>query len=182
MASETTTTTTTSTAEAAPKGGLPQFDFAYWPGQIVWLLITFAVVYAVLSRSLLPKVRGGVDERNAKIDGDLAEARRLRDEAEAQGAASRADMAAARAQAQRTAAEAKTRGQAEAAGRNAALEAELNTRLHEAEGRIGVARDAAMNQVRGVAAETAAAITARLTGAPASTEEIDAAFAGLSTR
>lgn len=181
MASE-TTTTTTSTVEAAPKGGLPQFDFAYWPGQIVWLLITFAVVYAVLSRSLLPKVRGGVDERNAKIDGDLAEARRLRDEAEAQAAASRADMAEARAQAQRTAAEAKGRGQAESARRNAALEAELNTRLHEAEARIGAARDQAMGQVRGVAAETAAAITARLTGAAATPEEIDAAFAGLAAR
>ena len=63
---------------------MPQFELANWPGQIVWLLITFAVVYAALSRVFIPRMRHGIDTRRERIGKDMAEARRLRDAAEAQ--------------------------------------------------------------------------------------------------
>ena len=42
---------------------MPQFDFGYWPGQIFWLLITFGVLYTLLTTWLLPRVRGTLDAR-----------------------------------------------------------------------------------------------------------------------
>ena len=46
-------------------GGLPQLQFQHWGGQIVWLLLIFAVLYAVLSKALLPRVSGAIEERGA---------------------------------------------------------------------------------------------------------------------
>ena len=157
---------------------MPQLDFVYWPGQIFWLLITFGVVYLALSRILLPRVHGTIDARTARIDGDLAEARRLRDQAEQGSQAAEAEMAAARAKAQKTAADAKARSAAEAQVRQGALEAELSAKLTEAETRIRASRDQAMGNVRAIAGETAAAIAEKLTGVPASSAEVDAALSG----
>lgn len=161
-------------------GGLPQFDPVWWPGQIVWLLLIFAVLYVVLSKVLLPKVGGAIETRNEKIAGDLAEARRLKEEAEAQSAAAAAEMAEARARAHRTAAEAKAKAAAEAAEREAAEQAVIDQRTAEAEAKIRAAREAAMANVRGIAIDTAQAITAKLTGQAASTKEVEDAMTGLS--
>jgi F-type H+-transporting ATPase subunit b len=154
---------------------MPQFDFATWPGQILWLLLTFAVVYLVLSKVFIPRMRHGIDTRRERIGEDMAEARRLRDEAEAQAEIARAQMAEARAVAQRTSAEAKARAAHEAAERQRALQTDLDAKLGQAEGRIRAARDQAMGQVKGIAVETAAAIAEKLSGQPVPTAEVEAA-------
>ena len=158
---------------------MPQFEFASWPGQMLWLLITFAVVYVVMSRVFVPRMRHGLDTRRERIGDDMAEARRLRDEAEAQAEIARAQTAEARAQAQRTSADAKAASARDAATRQAALQAELDARLGEAEVRIRASRDQAMGQVRGIAVETAAVIAEKLGGSPVSAAEAQAAAAAV---
>jgi F-type H+-transporting ATPase subunit b len=157
-------------------GGLPQFEVQHWPGQIVWLLILFALLYFLLSRVFLPRVGGTIRQRAETISGAVAEARRVQAEAEAQTASAQAELAAARASAQKTAADAKSRAQADAAARQAAEEAKLNQHLAQAEARIRAARDQAMGNVRGIAAETAQAITDKLTGRPATAAEVEQAL------
>jgi F-type H+-transporting ATPase subunit b len=176
MEQEHTTMTETTGAEAHGSGGLPQLQFEHWAGQIVWLLLIFAVLFVVLSKILLPKVGGTIKGRADKIAGDIADARRLKDEAEAQAAAAQGELAQARANAQKTAAEAKAKAQAEADARQAKEDAVLAEKLGEADARIKASRDAAMSNVRAVASETAQAITEKLTGKAATAAEIDAAL------
>lgn len=169
-------------AVAAPahgSGGLPQLRYEYWPGQIVWLLIIFAVLYAILSKVFLPRVGRTMEARDERIAGDMAEARRLRDQAEVEARAAEAEMAEARARAQKTATDAKARAAADAAQRQGVLEAELNEKLSAAEARIRTSRDEAMSHVRTIAGETAAAIAGKLTGQAASGAEVEAALSGL---
>ena len=83
---------TGASTEAQGSGGLPQFDRTWWGGQIVWLALIFLVLYLVLSKVLLPKVGRAIDEREGKIAGDIADARRLKQEAEAQAQAGAADL------------------------------------------------------------------------------------------
>jgi F-type H+-transporting ATPase subunit b len=147
---------------------MPQFDFGYWPGQIFWLLITFGVLYTLLTTVLLPRVRGTLDAREDRISGDVQEARRLRDMAEADAKAAEAQMAEARAHAHRTATESKAKSVADAAQRQALLEAELGEKLAKAEIRIRATRDEAMGHVRGIAEDTAKTIVEKLTGLPVS--------------
>ena len=154
---------------------MPQFDFATWPGQIAWMLLIFGALFLVMRARFLPRLRATMQGRQDRIDGDMAEARRLRDQAQAQAEIARAETAEARARAQRTAAEAKARAATDAAQRNKVLEAELSVRLATAEDRIRAARDQAMGQVAGIAADTAAALTEKLTGHAPTAAELDRA-------
>jgi F-type H+-transporting ATPase subunit b len=149
---------------------MPQFDFGYWPGQIFWLLVTFGVLYVVLSRVLLPRVRGTLNAREDRIAGDLKEARRLRDVAEADARAAEAELNEARARAHRTAADARAKAATEASLSQSKLEADLSARLAKAEVRIREARDEAMSHVTAIADDTAKAIVSKLIGADAGAE------------
>lgn len=177
MATEHHGTVETTEAPKHESGGLPQLQFEHWGGQIVWLLLIFAFLYVVLSKVLLPRVSGAIEERGGKIAGDIADARRMKDEAEAQARAAAAEVAEARAKAQKTAADAKAKASAEAAERQAKEEAVLAEKLAAAEASIQAARDQAMSQVRVVAEETAGAIVEKLTGKAASAAELKSALA-----
>jgi F-type H+-transporting ATPase subunit b len=157
------------------EGGLPQFDFSWWPGQIAWFLIIFFAVLAFMRLVAVPKVGGTIDAREGKISGDIAEARRLKDQADAQAQVAAAEAAKARAAAQKVGAEARAKAQAEIAARLAQEEAKLAATGAEAEARIAKAREAAMTNVAGIAADTAQAIVQKLTGKPATPAELAAA-------
>lgn len=162
-------------AEAAGSGGLPQFDFQWWPGQIIWFLIIFLVVLLFVRLFAAPRVGGGIDDRDAKINGDIADARRMKDEAEAQAAQAAAETAQARASAQRLAQDARTKAQAEVSARLAEEEAKLAEQAAVAEARISKAREAAMANVASIASDTAGLIVSKLTGRAATTAELTAA-------
>jgi F-type H+-transporting ATPase subunit b len=170
---ETPSTETTAHTEHE-SSGLPQFDTAQWPGQIVWFLIIFAVLMFLMSRIFVPKIGGAIEGREDKIGGDIAEARRLKAEAEAQAEDAAAQTAQARSAAQRVALEARSKAQAEAAAKLAVEEAKLAETTAAAEARIAVARDKAMGSVRTIAADTAQAIVEKLTGKAASAAELQA--------
>jgi F-type H+-transporting ATPase subunit b len=170
--------TETQEGTAAPEGGsggLPQFDFQWWPGQIVWFLVIFAIVLLFVRLFVTPRVGGTIEARDGKISGDIAEARRLKDEAEAQAAAAAAETAQARSQAQRVAAEARAKAQAEVAARLAEEEAKLAAKGAEAEARIAASRNAAMANVATIARDAAGAIVGKLTGKAATAAELTAA-------
>jgi F-type H+-transporting ATPase subunit b len=158
-------------------GGLPQFDLAQWPGQMVWMLLIFGLLFLLFRYVFVPAVGGTIAEREDKIGGDIGQARRLRDEAEAQSKAAAEELAEARAHAQRLAADAKAAVAAEASKRQAEEEARLGQVMAEAEARIAAARTQAMSQVRGIAAETAQAIVEKLTGSAPNADEVERALA-----
>jgi F-type H+-transporting ATPase subunit b len=160
------------------EGGLPQFDFSQWPGQILWFLIVFFAILIFVRVFVSPKVGGTIEAREGKITGDIAEARRLKDEADAQAQAAAAEAAQARAAAQKVGAEARAKAQAEIAARLAEEEAKLAATGAEAEARIAKAREAAMTNVAGIAADTAKAIVEKLTGKTATAAELAAAAKG----
>jgi F-type H+-transporting ATPase subunit b len=164
-------------ASAPDAGGLPQFDLAQWPGQMVWMLIIFSVLVYLFAKVFVPNVGGTIAAREDKIGGDIGDARRLRDEAAAQSKAAAEELASARARAQKVALDAKTAAGAEAAARRAEEDARLAATLAEAEARIGAVKAEAMTHVRAIAAETVGAIVERLTGAGAAAGEIERALA-----
>ncbi len=158
--------------EAAHGGGLPQFQFQHWGGQIAYLLILFAVLLVLISKVFAPRMRRVFDERRASIEGALASARSVQAQAASQAEAAKQALADARARAQKTALDAKAKATAESAARSAELEAELSVRQAAADARIREARDQAMTQLSGVAIDAAEAMVEKLTGAKASREAI----------
>lgn len=178
MATETHETTEAAGGHAAGSGGLPQFDPTWWPGQIVWLLIIFVVVLAFMRMFAVPRLGGTIAEREDRILGDVAEARRLKDEADIQAQAAATERAQARAASQKLAQESRAKAQAEAAARLAQEEAKLAETTGAAEARIAAAREQAMANVRDIAADTAQAIVEKLTGRAATGAELASAAKG----
>ena len=162
-----------SAAEKGGSGGLPQFDVSQWPGQMVWVLIIFAVLYVLFSRVFVPRVAGTIAAREDRISGDIGEARRMRDAARTDLEAAAGEMAAARARAQKVALDAQNEAKAAAAARQAAEEARLAEVLAIAEARIAAARAEAMGHVRAIAIGTAQAMISRLTGAETTAAEVE---------
>lgn len=157
-------------------GGLPQFEFEYWGGQIVWLFLIFAVLYILLATVFVPRFRKIVDERAKTIASAVDEARSVQAEADAQARAAQAEIEEARARARGVAADAKAKASAELAKGQAAEDERLAGELAAAESRIREMRDTAMGNVRTIAADTASAMIEKLTGRAAQAGEIDAAL------
>ena len=169
---------TTAHTETAGHGAFPPFEKETFPSQLFWLVICFVALYLITARLVRPRVAGILDDRRNRISGDLADAGRLKGEAEAAMAAYEKALADARGRAQTIANETRERLQREADANRKTLEEQLNARLAEAERAIAATKSNAMANVRGIAAEAAGAIVARLTGvaapAPAVTAAVDA--------
>lgn len=169
---------TTETTEAEHgSGGLPQFEFQHWGGQIAYLLVLFVILYVLISRVFTPRMRGVIDERAGTISNALDAAKQVQAEAEDQARAAAAEVADARAQSQRVASEARAKAAAEAAERSAAEDAKVAEHVAQAEARITAMRDQAMAHVGAIAGETTAAIVQKLTGKPPSAADVKAALA-----
>ena len=145
--------------------------------QVVWLVLTFGILYLVLWRSALPRISQVLVTRQERIDGDLRKAAELKAEAETVLAAYEEAAAKARAEAQAILRESADRFAAEAAERNEALTAELAEETAAGEARIEAARERAMADVESIAAELAGLAAERLTGTPADPGAAKAAVA-----
>ena len=151
-------------ADGGHKAPFPPFQKDTFASQLVSLLIAFVALYLIVSRIALPRVGSVIDERQNKIEGDLADAQKLKDQSDSALKAYESELAAARSRAQAIGAETREKLNAASEAERKTLEDQLSVKLAEAEKTIASTREAAMSNVRGIAADAAAAIVQRLTG------------------
>jgi F-type H+-transporting ATPase subunit b len=132
--------------------------------QLLWLLVVFGIIYFVIGRGMVPKIRGVVDQRDSKIAEDLAAAQRAREEAEAAEAAWRERIEASRSEALKLAQEAKQQAALQTEKRLKAIDKQIGARVADAEERIRAAGEQARRDLEPVAAEAASDLVAKLTG------------------
>ena len=174
---------TTAHTEADAHGrAFPPFEKDTFASQLVSLLVAFVALYLIVSRIALPRVGSLLDERQNKIEGDLATAQKLRDESDAALKAYESELASARSRAQAIGAETREKLNAASEAERKTLEERLSVKLAEAEKTIAATREAAMSNVRSIASDAAIAIVQRLTGvAPdrrAANKAVDATLKG----
>ena len=146
------------------KAAFPPFAKETFASQVFWLVLSFVLLYWVVSRLALPRVSSILEARRSRIAADFAEATRLKDATDAALADYEKSLAVARARAQAIAAETRERLNAEAEKSRKALEEQLNAKLAEADRAIATARTAAMANVRSIAIDAAGAIVTQLIG------------------
>ena len=74
---------TTAHTEADAHGrAFPPFQKDTFASQLVSLLIAFVALYLIVSRIALPRVGNVIDERQNTIEGDLADAQKLKDDSD----------------------------------------------------------------------------------------------------
>jgi len=163
-----------------PGGGKPQFppfNKETFASQLVWFVIFFIALYVLIGRFAIPRIGGIIEARRGRVEGDLAEANRLKAQSDAALKSYEKSLADARNRAQTLANETRDKLNAEAEEARKKLENELNSKLAEAEKAIAATKTAAMANVRGIAVDTASAIVQRLIGTAPSGSAVEAAVA-----
>src|SRR5439155_3064736 len=128
------------------------------------LVIAFVALYVIVSRIALPRVESVIDARQNAIEGDLAQAQKLKDESDAALKAYETELASARSRAQAISNETREKLNAASEAERKKLEDQLTTRLAAAEKQIAATREAAMSNGRGIAADADGGSRQRLPG------------------
>lgn len=156
---------------------MPQFDPTVFSPQLVWLAITFVVLYVLMARIALPRIGEVLESRQDKIAHDLDAAQTLKAEADAVLAEYEKAIAEARAKAQALLAEAAEERAREAEARIKGLDERLAKELADAEARIAKAKAEALASLDTLAVEIAQSAAERLVGAPVDTDVVRTAVA-----
>ena len=156
---------------------MPQLVLPDFAPQLVWLAITFVVLYLVMSKLAVPLISDTLDKRQAKIQGDLDAAEKASEDTRALVAAYEKRLADAREEARRLQRERNEADSAAATARLTELANTLNGRIDEAEKRIAGQRAQVMEGLEDMAHDIAADVYSKLSGQPADAGALKAKIA-----
>ena len=151
-------------ADEHGSAGMPQFDVTRFPSQIFWLVVSFAVLYFLMAKLVLPRIGGIVESRDAKIQADLDAAQKANDAARAAAQEQEKALSTARGQASQLVREAAEAAAAQTSAKMHEIADRLAGEITAAERRIGEQRSQALTGLAGMSAEIASAVLTRLVG------------------
>ena len=143
---------------------MPQLEIDLWFGQIVWLALTFGLLYAILARWALPRIGGAIERRKDRVAADLDEAERADEKRSLAERERESALSAARVAANDAARTFRSEMRERLASRGEALERELSSRRDAVEAEIASEAESARRALGGAASEIAESIVERLAG------------------
>jgi len=149
------------------KSGLPQLDPSTYPSQIFWLLVSFVLLYTLMSRVALPRVTEVLDMRQTQRDNNLNRAEHLQEDAAKIRQTLDAAMAAAQAEAQATLSAREQENAKKLNAENARFMEHARNRIANAEQNIAKAKEEALLSLADISAEVAADIVQKVSGSAA---------------
>ena len=134
---------------------MPQLDVSAFSPQIIWLIITFVILYALMAKIALPRIGNILEQRQARIDDNLDVAQSLKRESIKDAESYDQAIAGAREKARIAIQETTKEISLEIANRQDELGVKLSGELKSAEDRIADAKAIATKSIH----ESAASIT-----------------------
>ena len=173
---ETLHTETGAAYEAEDGGGtFPPFDPSTYPSQLLWLAITFGLLYYLMSKVALPRISDILEVRRDRIADDIAEAERLKRETDDAIATYEQALAEAKSKAHAIAHDTRKSIGTEIEEKRKAIDAENAEKMAEAEKRIDATRETALENVSEIAVDATQAIVKQLIGGRTAKKDIEAA-------
>ena len=154
---------------------MPQLELHDFAPQLIWLAISFIVLYLIMARVALPRIATVIEERRDRIASDLDQAEQLKQKTEEAIAAYEEALAQARARALGIAQETREALTAEVEAEKQEVEKQIARKTAEAEKRILDAKTAALAHVNEVAGEVAETIVQELIGGKLTKAEVNQA-------
>ena len=154
---------------------MPQLNIADFPPQLVWLAISFVILYIAMAKLAIPRISEVLEGRQDRISRDLDEAKRLSDDSDKAKADYEAALDGARAKAHGMVAELKASIAKDQDASKADLEATLATNAKAAEASITKAKETALSNVREIAGDAAKSAVSKLISMDVSDADLDAA-------
>lgn len=163
-------------------GGLPQFDPTWWPSQLFWLAICFAVLYFVFSRSTLPRLGGILESRALRIENDMKAAEALSAQADQVKTEYEQALKKASAAAAETIKATDTAAKAKLTTALADFRTRFDSEIAATEARLTKSASAAMQDMNRIAAEVAAQAAEKIAGIPADQSQAESVVASLNAK
>ena len=91
---------TAHTEHPAGHPAFPPFQAEHFPSQILWLTVSFVLLYVLMAKVALPRIAAIFADREKRIDDDLNAARGFKTQSDAANAAYEKALADARVRAQ----------------------------------------------------------------------------------
>lgn len=141
---------------------MPQLDPATFASQVFWLVVSFVVLALILWRIALPRISNTLENRQQRIDSDIARAEEIAAEADGVLSAYEEELAKARTNAQEELHKAAEAIMEEAEQHYAALTEKLAANADAANLRIDGARTEAIAGISGMVEDIARQAVERL--------------------
>lgn len=163
---------------AGASAGMPQFDISTFASQITWLIITFGILYFVLSTMILPKIGNTISNRHNRIADDLDTASRMQREAEEAEIAYERVLADAKAKAHNVAESTRSSINEEIEREIDAADAEAAAQALKSEAKITDIRREALSNIDTIAQEAASDIVKKFIGKAPSAAQLKKILGG----
>ena len=161
-------------APVAHAAGLPQLDHTWFANQILWLVVSFIVLYTIVSLFIAPTIAGILKTRESSIADAIREAERAKAEAELTRSGYEAGENSARTKAQELLAKVQAEISRNASDALTTLDHDLDRKAKQAEARIVDAQAKAAASMQQATSDLAAAMASKLLGRSVSKEEVTA--------
>jgi F-type H+-transporting ATPase subunit b len=152
------------TVPPTEKIGFPQLNVETYPTQIFWLLVSFILLFTLMSKVALPRVARIVEARAASREENLSEARRMQEEAEKIKIAFEADLAKAQLEAEQEINTVTDKINEKATAETARFGEHARKRIASAEQAIERAKVDAAQSLTDVSSEIAAEVVNKIIG------------------
>ena len=169
-------------AFAAESGGMPQLNPEFWISQIFWLIITFGILYVVLSKLILPKISANLEIRKSQILENIEAADKQREESELRIVEYEKIVQNSKDQAKNYFKKSREKLVKDINLKKDALDKDLSEEIQKAETQIQEFRNRAPEKINRIAIETSSDLLQKLIGAEINNSSISAIVDDLSRK
>ena len=161
-------------AQSGESGGMPQLNPEFWVSQIVWLVLTFGILYIVLSKLILPKISDNLESRKSQILENIETAETQREESEKKLKEFEKIILDSKIEAKNHFNEARQKTLEDINNKRSALEKDIDKEINAAEEEINNLKINSNEKIKNIAVETSAELIKQLIGEEANNSSISA--------
>ena len=151
-------------AASKSNDGMPQLDVSTYPSLIFWLVITFGFTFLVLKFYITPKMSEILNQRKEKIDTDLFEAKKSREDAENSKLNQESSIVEAKEKAFQIISEATEKSKRDIQSFEKSSKEKLSKKLADAEKSITKSKNDSLKVVNEIATDIAISLSQKVSG------------------
>tara|TARA_B110000444_G_scaffold242221_1_gene259311 strand:- start:380 stop:955 length:576 start_codon:yes stop_codon:yes gene_type:complete len=166
----------------AAEAGMPQLDPTYWASQAFWLILVFSVLYILIAKFYLPKIKKNLDDRENKIKEDLDEANNLKNLSEKKFKEYEVTLEKSKKEVTKILLESKNKLDKDIQIKKEAMEKEIEDEISKAQKEILNLKKNSVNAISAISQEIASNIIEKMSGDKLNESSIKAAVEDVSKK
>ena len=161
-------------AQSGESGGMPQLNPEFWVSQIFWLVLTFGLLYIILSKLILPKISNNLESRKSQILENIETAEKQREESEKKVKEFEKIILESKIEAKNYFNEARQKILEDITIKKNSLDKDIDDEISAAEQEIKNLKTASSEKIKNIAIETSSELIKQLIGEEANNSSISA--------